>query len=191
VGRNFEVQRMTVMPRANTRGDDARAIDTAAPGSGNGRAPSTGKEAPRKGRRRRTGETLKRAYPETTSALLVRATDQEGAAGRPCAGRERPERAWEGTAMVANEVYLRGSGGGSCVSGMSSAREDREIAPDWLANVVDGEPQERCLWLVRAGGQAERGAKRQRRANVKGAMGRGWLPGADRKIRTLRSEGAR
>jgi len=186
---------MSVMPRANTRGDDARAIDTAVPGLGNGCSESAGKEALQAERRRRMGETLKRMYPETTSAPLARATGHWGAAGRPCAGRAHPEQAWEGTAMVANEVYLRGSGGGLCNSGLGSAREDREIAPDRLANVVDGEPQERCLWLVRAQGQPRRGARRQRRSNVKGAMSWGWLPSAGLGLRpqarTLRLEGAR
>jgi len=187
---------MSVVPRANTRGDDATAIDTAAPGLGNGHPESAWKEALQGERRRRMGETLKRMYPETTSAPLIRATGQGGAAGRPCAGRARPERAREGTAMVANEVLdLRGSGGGLCDLGMGSAREDREIAPDRLANVVDGEPQERCPWLVRAGGQARRGARRQRRSNVIGAMSWGWLPSAGPGqrpwARTLRLEGAR
>lgn len=151
---------MSVVPRANTRGDDATAIDTAAPGLGNGHPESAWKEALQGERRRRMGETLKRMYPETTSAPLIRATGQGGAAGRPCAGRARPERAREGTAMVANEVLdLRGSGGGLCDLGMGSAREDREIAPDRLANVVDGEPQERCPWLVRAGGPGQARSK--------------------------------
>lgn len=186
---------MSVVPRANTRGDDATAIDTAAPGLGNGRPESAWKEALHEERRRRMGETLKRTYPETTSAPLIRATGHGGAAGRPCAGRVHPERAREGTAMVANEVYLRGSGGGLCDLGLGSAREDREISPDRLANVVEGEPQERCPWLVRAEGQARRGARRQRRSNVIGAMSWGWLPSAGLgrlpRARRLRLEGAR
>lgn len=180
---------MRAMPRANPRCDGMTV--TPAPGSGSTARRSAWKEAARGGGRRPPGQTLERKDP-------VRAAERaecrpfgssvsavEVAKAPRCTARRR-----EGTALVAEGDAPRaragGSGGGSTVGrtaprgGSRSVRRglERDHGLRTCGEARTGEPQECCDELGRVHRQAERGERRQRWSNAKGAKSRGWQPGA-------------
>lgn len=173
----------------------------------------TGRESAREeGRgstlRRHLGQTLKRMNPKRVSASgrnNVRFTGDDAVGGsNPL---KRPVRA----TGSARDRGVGGDAGGAasklipaevlgCPAGRKSheGKTDREVTSlSDGGQALKGEPQERCdAPLFGAWRQVTRGGKRHRRSNVRGAMDRGWHPGATaeavgRFARLVRAEGER
>jgi hypothetical protein len=157
---------------------------------------------------RHPGQTLERKNPRRVSARWFHGF---GSTGDDVVGGSNPLKRPVRTCGDRRDRGENGDAGGAV--SWFELREVPPVSPGWKSHegkadrevtslsddgqALKGEPQERCVGpkygVLR---QVERGARRHRRANVKGAMGRGWQPGAvadaaGRFVRLVRAEGER
>lgn len=160
MGQHSETQQVRAMPRANPIRGHGAFHTTPQPGSGSSTCESVREEAGGSIRRRHPEQTLER-----TDSARVKRTQAGARAPHARAQSERAPR-WLPKGLVPG-----GSGGGSLWARTSILGSERREAND--SSNGDSrieESHERCRGLGRIRGQVERGEKRQRRSNVRGAM---------------------
>jgi hypothetical protein len=156
-------------------------------------------------RQRHLGQALKRTHPKSIAAgrhqIFGSSGDDVVGGSNPLKHPERwgrqPQdlRAEQDAGGAVSDAARQGVLWSPAVWQEHEGKTDREVTslPDGV-DAQPGEPQERCGLPCRADRQVARGEKRQRRLNVRGAMSRGWQPGAavrtvGRFVRLERAEG--
>jgi hypothetical protein len=171
---------MEPMSRAESRGDGN--ADTAALGWDRLHRPSAWKEAGGSTYHRLTGDTLEGSNPKRAAVAGDGWESGDDDAARGSNPLERHDLHQEGAASVAKGSFTAPGGSSGGLMGDRKSQEGK-TGPNGASfpggeQALKGEPHECCDSPGRGWSEVDRGARRQRRANVKGAKSRGWQPGA-------------